>query len=147
MPNQRTVLLRFMWLTPAVLALSMMHGACNHCNPAGPSGSITAAAGTLAPGEQRLVVVQTPDGTSEVRLTGTFENLTIWTIDPDCSLPIEQCRTAGGTRDGDRLTFGSARGHNYNDFAATARFVVMNPSPDRTVDYQLTFTPWRPGCT
>ena len=85
--------------------------------------------------------------TSEVRVTGTFTNVQIWTIDPDCTLPIDECHKEGSGGNSSELRFGSARGHNYNDFAATTRFLVKNPRQDMSVEYNLTFKPWRPGCT
>ena len=136
-----------MMVAPLLVTAFVTVTGCNHCPPAGPSGSLTVASGTLGPSERREVIVQTPDGTSEVRVTGTFQRVRIWTVDPDCSRPIAECATDTGNLEGDRLRFGSARGHNYNDFAATARFFVENMSATETVEFQLTFTPWRPGCT
>ena len=134
----------------AVLIVLPSAGCCSSVS--GPTAPAASYSGTLAPGEIRFYDADTPSNTTQINLDLTLDSTTIplrlRQIDPAC-VPaaddacqsfydsVTQPRPAGVLRFGNTLQPHGTR----------TRVVLQNMSASETLNYTVTITPHRGGCT
>ncbi len=125
-------------------------GCCSSMS--GPTAPAASYSGTLAPGELRFYDADIPSSTTQINLDLTLDSTTIplrlRQIDSAC-LPAagDTCQSFYDSvtppRPAGVLRFGNALQPN----GPRTRIVLQNMSSSETLNYSLTITPHRAGCT
>ena len=125
-------------------------GCCSSVS--GPTEPAASYSGTLAPGELRFYDADIPSSTTQINLDLTLDSTTIplrlRQIDPAC-LPAadDTCQSFYDSvtppRPAGVLRFGNTLQPN----GPRTRIVLQNMSSSETLNYSVTITPHRAGCT